>query len=389
MGSAKGSYAFSDSALVKATFGNGKKKNEVPPYAIPDAYPKVYKSASDYCGKQPNDPSPICYLAGSPGKERKFLRMTGTKFRLYSWLYSGWESESFQRRQAEALDIDLISGVRCVIDSGAHTYHKILHRGTTLRGDERLSMAARRKRIEQLLELHAEKYARWLKWAHHNGRRFDWYATIDAHMDCEFIYAMTKRLARQYKIWAVPVYHGDSELSWVQRYIDEGHTMIGVSLKRAVRMGSRYNNRRYFESVVNYCDRQNVSTHGFAVTGSMMFDIPFTSCDSITYLTAAKYGKILEILPHGTQRQIHVSEWYAKTVQYGNLSALASGKRRLRDLAEKRGFDFDDLTRRDGQGLWWRSAYNAKVLLEAVQQCSEAKRKYRVWNSVLTDAMHS
>lgn len=111
------------------------RKSPIPegiPSKIKQLYPR--NGVGDWIGLNKTDQVPICYLSGTIGSkgftEEQFLKITGCKFRCFSFAYCGFGSPLMQGRHATALDYCLQNGVRVFMDSGAHSFHKLKHYST-------------------------------------------------------------------------------------------------------------------------------------------------------------------------------------------------------------------------------------------------------------------
>lgn len=337
--------------------------------------------ASDWIGPQSGDPSPIVYLSAvgisTDGKkgwsEPIFNKATGSRFRCFSFAYTGSDSPMFSAEASKALDWCLENNVRVFLDSGAHSFHKILYYGSHLKGANRME---RVKKVDEMVTLFSMNFAKYVRRCFKTDRLFDFYVTLDFAKDCPVIYAMTERLV-SLGIRPVPVYHGDSSLDWVRKYIDLGHKLIGVG-RHSIGKNTQDGTHRYYSKVLDFCGKHGVVCHGFAITGASMFELPWYSCDSTSYIKSAAYGRIFIIRPD-KQRigTVHISSRYAEASGYGALEALAKEPYRyLRDLVEARGFDLEELRRNRNQ----RILYNAKVIIEASEK--RASSKYKSWECV-------
>ena len=303
------------------------------------------------------------------------------RYRCLSYTYCGFGSPTQSGANSLAITQCLREGVRILVDSGAHSFHNVLQRGKGL--GKGLSKAQRRSAVEDAVDDHMRRYAEFIRWAYVNGRIFDAYVTLDAFKDCPWIYKTTQRFQKEHSIRPIPVYHGDQSIDWIKRYIDDGHKMIGISILRVGR-NSKEALYRYFEKAVDYCYSKGIQTHGFAITGQLAFSLPWTSVDSMTYLSAAKNGKILFIDPSKRQAQVHITDRYTPSVAYGNRHGLVpSASRELRDYVERHGFDFDLCRRSDGKGSTERMLLNAKIMCDVFKAHTKTRKEYKRWDSVL------
>lgn len=342
---------------------------------------KEFKNGkSDFIGRQPGDTSPILYLSGTAGTkdwdEAKFTRATGGKWRCFSYAYTGEDSPLRARRHMKSLEWCMTHGGRVFMDSGAHSFHNLRSKGSTMA--RTVDKASRGKFVDELQERFILGYAAYIKECYAKGWHFDFYVTFDCEKRCKVIRRMTDQLF-ELGIYPVPVYHGDSSLDWVRRYIDDGHKIIGVGVNR-IGKNQPDGVRRYHESVFNLTEKHGIACHGFAVTGDMMWEFPWYSCDSTTWLKAAAYGKLVDIIPEKQRvALVHVSS-RAISSGYGTVEGLSPGVQKyLRDKVEKEGYDYDRI-RTD---LLYRATYNAKMFMQAIKLRSRNKLKWQAWTSVI------
>lgn len=353
--------------------------------SIPDTVKRVFprSGASEWIGRQPNDPKPIFYCSSVVGAkgydEDKFYKLTKHGFRCFSYSYCGYESPFAHNRHLQGLNWCLDNDVRVFMDSGAHSFHNLSRFGKTLMKKWGINKEDRLTATRKLITNFTDMYIRYIKWNYSVGRKFDFYVTLDAEKDCSKIYKMTKNLQKK-GIWPIPVYHGDDSLDWVRRYIGEGHKLLGVGMDRRGKP-TKDAIHRYYDSVFNLTEKHGVSCHGFAMTGDGIFRWPWYSVDSTTYLKAAGYGKILQVIPERQRiAEIHISSTSSSSTPYGNAKNLTpAAYNYLRDSAEKLGFDFDKL--RDDFTL--RAIYNVKVMHKAIDLHTKRGIKWTAWKSIL------
>lgn len=311
--------------------------------------------------------------------EEEFFKKAGSRYRCFSFAYCGYGSPLISGRHMRALDQCLDLGVHIFMDSGAHSFHNMIYRGKTLGAS--VSLVDRRQAIMETAKPFLANYAKYIRWCYQQKKHFDFYVTLDTDRDCQTVWDCTKQLEGM-GIHPVPVYHGDQPIEWVQRYIDAGHKIIGVGISR-VGKESLIGVRRYYDTVIDYCTKRSVACHGFAVTGDIMWEYPWYSADSTTWLKAAAYGKILDIRPEKQRTAlIHVSNKYSSSTAYGQFQNLApSVRKHIRDEVERRGFDLDRVQRE----IPYRATYNAKVLVDAVEAHTRKQHKdFTTWKPVIT-----
>lgn len=233
--------------------------------------------ACDWVGKQPGDTSPILYISSLAGNQKlsdtAFTKLTGVTHRCFSYAYAGHTSPMFHARHAKILDTGLENGIRVFMDSGAHSFHRMLKSGKTLALRYKIKKENRKEFVEFLSEKFMDIYAEYIKWMLRTKRNPDFYVTLDTQKDCALIYANTLRL-QKLGIKPVSVYHGDSSLDWVKRYGDDGHKLIciGIDSKRIKGSESKH---RYYSEIFELTTKLGMSCHGLAVTGDRMVSYPW------------------------------------------------------------------------------------------------------------------
>lgn len=132
----------------------------------------------------------------------------------------------------------------------------------------------KKQNLEALVDDYVRDYVEFVK---NPPMLFDFYVTFDYKVEAPLVYKMTKRLMKQ-GLWPVPVYHGDSSIDWLKRYIDDGHKLVGLS-KRFF-LNDRRNLRRFYDQCFRVTEQNDVAVHGFACTGNEMWEYPWWSVDS-------------------------------------------------------------------------------------------------------------
>ena len=332
--------------------GRGKSPTES---SVSRVYPN--SGASDWVGQRKTDTKPIVYFSGTASSkdwsEDQFFEKTKVKHRCLSYAYLGFNSPLYTKTYVDLQAACYRHKAAVMLDSGAHSFHKFFRYGSNA---TKLKSSLGDGGVDGFVE----RYAQFVLHSNKNKLLYDWYVTFDYIKDCPTIYKVTKQL-QKLGVFPVPVYHGDHDLSWVQRYIDEGHKVIGVGLDRKGKH-DRDNVRRYYDAIFSLTEKAGVHCHGFAVTGDLMFQFPWYSCDSTTYIKAGAYGKILDFRPEkqllGT---MHVTDKYAGPGSFETL--CPSIQKEIRVSAELKGFDFNQLR----TSPFYRAMYNAVIMLEAIE----------------------
>lgn len=237
-------------------------------------------AGADWPGPQPQDPRPIYYIGGARRHHIEALYTVPDPrlhFFCISYFYefggSGATLESFTKHHS-----------RVFCDSGAFTFLVQAYRkGTSTRELEAQVNA-------YLTGGNKDRYPGYVPWLRSKPYPFDFYVTLDYRMEAPLVYRVTQRL-RKLGLRPVPVYHGDASLSWLQRYIDEGYRLIGIS--KGFFRGRPGELRKFYDQVFNLTESQGVACHGFACTGADMFRYPWYSVDSTTLVIQSGRGNLL------------------------------------------------------------------------------------------------
>ena len=127
----------------------------------------------------------------------------------------------------------------------------------------------------------------------------DYYANVDAIFHPELTYRNQKYLEEKHGLSPVPVVHYSHrrDVSWVQRYMDEGYTFIGIG--GMAEDASQEECRTWIDAVFDLvCDTPDrcprVHLHGFGITTHwMLWRWPWASVDSTAWSKGAAFGRIL------------------------------------------------------------------------------------------------
>lgn len=303
---------------------------------------------ADWVGVQKTDPSPIVYLSGGicSARGRDGLEQAYEEADPYaicvSYLYIKEESNCRSGLAAE-MEIATRRGVRIFVDSGAFTF-QIQGRHPT---DGKVPLEAQ-------VEAYAKRYVAWIK--QYPPGTFDFYVTLDYRTHCPTIYKMTKHLYAL-GIRPIPVYHGDMGTEWMQRYVDDGHTFIGIGLNKTTTIPTGEHRRRFYDRCFDFSTKAGISLHGFMCTGSDMFAYPWYSCDSASWIKTAGMGGILAF------DQTHTGKVKAR-VQYLSRRGLPDYVKPLEHVREQiaaLGYTIEELQ----DSRYKRSIYNIKALQQA------------------------
>ncbi len=136
----------------------------------------------------------------------------------------------------------------------------------------------------------------YAKFVNDNLDAIDWYVSVDAIHNPEITWEVQKYLEEKHGLDPVPVVHMGTPLKWMEKYLAEGYTFIGIG--GVAREGDRENYRRWADTIFNLlCPAPSrlpiVKTHGFAMTSfNEMTRYPFWSVDSVSWAKAAAYGSV-------------------------------------------------------------------------------------------------
>ena len=314
---------------------------------------------------------PLLYLSGngSSNVREKDLFKVGCRYRCYSYAYTCPGAFYYNKRMKEALDTSVSQGVGIMMDSAAHSIHVLIKKGFKYKGKYNVTD------IEKIKEIVMDSYTKYVK---EEKKNWDFYVNFDYVKHCPTVYAVQKELEKR-GIRPIPVYHGDMELEWLERYCKEGYKLIGIG---TIKTNSKYRERRgYYDKVFNVLEKHGVLAHGLAMTGlSLMYLYPWYSVDSATWAKTAAYGSMLHI---DTNRQI-IGEIHITDKNVGGKTCYnrlpKDLQRDLRHTVEDRGFDFKKM-QTDGAV---RSLYNVWMYCNEVNKHKDlVKGNLSRWRSLL------
>lgn len=298
---------------------------------------------------------PIVYLSGRHGSdaviEREWLRRTGCKYRCFSFAYICPGAFYYSERMRQAMDASMKRGVHVMMDSGAHSFHRFILNATGQRS------ARKKKSFTDVDELKIQTRDLYAEFCRREGKNWDFYVNLDFVKNSPDIYKMQRFFEKQ-GLNPVPVYHGDSDLSYFERYIDQGHKIIGIGNDDKSRRSWK-DKRRYYDELFNIAEKKNIKLHGFAVTSlSYMSMYPWYSVDSSTWVKVASFGQIIVVDPvRNVISSLHVSNQECKGNKNSYNLMPKSIRKVIREQVEARGYDIDRL-RTD---LLERCTYNGEI----------------------------
>lgn len=326
----------------------------------------------------PKSMQPVIYLSGSFGSlpltEKQWLKRTKCKTRCFSFAYTCKDAFYYNKRMADALEESLKCGCGIMMDSGAFSFHQFLKKQFGEISAKKRKSKYQHTDIDRLRDETVELYVEYCK---RDQKKWDFYVTFDFRKHCPTIYAMTKELEKR-GIRPIPVYHGDQSLEWIERYCKEGYKLIGIGNSGRTQFEDF---RYYYDQVFNITEKYGVKTHGLAVTSlSLMFQYPWYSVDSATWVKVAAYGKIIYIDPYrNVIGQLHVSE--KTSSMKGSYNGLpGTVQKTIRNQVEGYGFDFDKVR----QSLPERCVYNAYLFSNKVADLKAAISETRIrWRQLI------
>ncbi len=318
----------------------------------PDTPPWETPSPALWIGPQPTDPKPIIYLSGNTGATPTarypvdgYYAKDGAniRFRCYSFanLYPG--SKMFASGVVADHKVATKYKVRAFLDSGAFSFQ------------QNPSLVTK-----DHLETYCRDYATYM--AEHT---WDFAVTLDYRKECKLVYAVTKELRDKHGAKVVPVYHGDDSLDWVRKYADEGHKLIGLG--RTARLGSDALHQSYAKAF-NLGEKLGLVFHGFMVTGRNMFEFPWYSVDSATWVKAAGHGFIT--LVDAKRKHVMTIPMSAKRVNPKDPCAKA--------VADQYGFDLQEMIDHYGARMMFNARQFSNVNIDP-----KTYRRTHQWENVL------
>jgi hypothetical protein len=146
--------------------------------------------------------------------------------------------------------------------------------------------------------IECDKYIQFLQ---RHGHGFDCYFSLDVipgtgrlewrsdriEEAAQQSYANHRRM-REAGLTPIPVHHNAEPIDWLKRYLDDGESMIALSVK------GTYNMMRWLDRCFELMkDYPNVKVHGLSATSMPILNkYPFNSVDSSTWLFQASRGQI-------------------------------------------------------------------------------------------------
>ena len=295
-----------------------------------------------------HDEKPRVYFAMAPtnGERQRILyRRVGSRNRLYSF-HTATAQKSHLRSFIEELEACRKMGFHLFLDSGAFSLAKehTLGTGKVFKGDyERMAKAG------SDIDAYTEAY---VKFCDEEGWRFDVYANLDYVQRSAVVWDMQEKL-QSLGLHPIPTIHGDDGLHWVERYIDSGHTYLGVSA--GARRGSYAAIFPYLDAVFELAAKHGTKLHGYAMTSpKVIVQYPWYSVDSSTFLKTAINAQVFAPRPDKGYNRLHIRSVTGRVYDW------------LDELMAEKGFDWPIMTRTDetslGPAYMERLCWNMYVL---------------------------
>lgn len=271
--------------------------------------------AADWCGRKPDDPSPIVYQ-GCHKSDAETLLKGGINSYCLSYYDIERGNGNYLMRHPGFTD----RTTRSFLDSGAFSF-LVMGQNASMSEAE----------MEKKVEAYVANYSAWVK---KYGERFDFHITFDYRVSAEVTFRMTQRLQKM-GIRPTPVYHGDSSISWLMKYIDLGFPLICLS-KRFF-LNDRKGLLTFYDQVFNLTEKHGVALHGLACTGNEAWRYPWWSVDSTSLVKDAGNGILRYWDSHGVHRGVSVSRnCGARSIGKELLDLMASCNMTPLELAEER-----------------------------------------------------
>jgi hypothetical protein len=290
--------------------------------------------------------------------EKTWLKKTGCIYRCFTYANVSPEAIYYSKGVAEALTVcENTDGVEIMMDSGAHSIHKIAEAAAAGRSDKH----AKKQSID-IEELKEKMFKNYSSYCLKNSKKWSFYLTLDYKKSQPVIYEMQLRFEK-IGLRPLPVYHGDSSIDWLKKYIDLGHNFICLGGDVMSRDKGRKGRRRFLDQVFNYTESHKIRVHGLAQTSlSGMTSYPYYSVDSATWAkNAGSYGTILyPDFERNQFFQLHVSRRESKTVDTSYNRLPKEQRREIEKTVEKLGWDIQEL-RDDDLGGMGRHEFNGYI----------------------------
>lgn len=315
---------------------------------------------------------PLIYFSGGfqHGITEEDLIKVGCKYRCFAYAYVAKEGFYYQKRMADGLKLCVDKGVGIMMDSSAHSFHKLISAGLR---KEKGKWSVRN--FEELRKKTLKEYAEYVK---KNQKDWDWFVNFDYRKDCPIVWEMQTTL-EDMGIKPVPVYHGDQSVDWLKRYCDKGHKLICLGSVRRNNKDVRYYYDKCFDVAQNY----DVLFHALAVGSiSIMGLYPWYSVDNASWAKVAAYGSVLWLSKSSKDvfSYLHLTtkrRQAAASIEYHSLSSAK--KQEIAEIVKQDGFDVKKLIEDGSQ----RCLYNMYIMGKKIGLLNNKMRKVQ-WQSLAT-----
>lgn len=312
-----------------------------------------------------SEEKPLVYLSHTvvhtKELEEELLRCSGIRYRCFSFVYLVPEAIYFSERAKLSYEYNVQRKNHIMMDSGAFSFHHFVMKRQTVAGIE----ALREKTIEQ-----------YIQFCQKNQKDWDFGVTFDYIQDQPTIRMVTKRL-EEAGCKITPVYHGESSLDNLKRWLDEGYQRVGISTLPWRKQNHKLQ-QKYYDGVFRVAEPYKVKFHGFAVTSlNYMFAWPWHSVDSSSWSRTASYGAIYALDPQrGSLVSVHLSLTGGLKSDTTTATMLSpQALKSVREQVEKNGWDFDLLRR----SLAYRFCYNAWIFAHIHQYRKHVETNHTKW----------
>lgn len=183
-------------------------------------------------------------------------------------------------------------------------------------------------------------------------KKLDVVVTLDWHAQCPFVYKITTGVEKVYGLKLMPVYHADQSTDWVKRYLDAGHTLLGLAFRYSyLSAGDR---RFVYDECFSIAERYKARIHGFAMTNpDYLYEWPWWSVDSTSWILSSVYGQCFVPNARGRLNRINLAARKRNNAHQRRLMVDSA-----RPFIEAAGFNMDLLLR----STPYRMIYNAWAL---------------------------
>lgn len=301
---------------------------------------------------------PRLYLSGRFTTDTKiesaWLKITGNKYRCFSFANVVPGQMWYNDGVKAALKVCEEKKVGIMMDSGAHSLHKLAS------ASKRRNTRASEKQAVNIEQVKDAMFKEYVKLCTKRKKLWNFYVTLDFIRHQPSIYAMQLRFEKE-GLKPVPVYHGDHELDWVLKYVDRGYDLIGVGNSKDFRKGYK-GYRYYLDRLFDLGAKHNIRYHGLAVTSlSLMTMYDWWSADSSTWSKVATFGCLT--FPD-RDRNIIYNLHVSKRKSNGGVTSFNNLPRRQKEMITEvikdLGFDLAPMREIDG-GETHRHTFNGFV----------------------------